>query len=287
MVANKRTAILLAVLFGFWAWLYTYGKDAWKFWVCFAINLFFVIFSALLVNSTEGEGRAYALIGAAELLLIVWLATWFFAVLDAIIKSPQRYAVRKGNWDKKRWFHVLVISLSISILVFGVARIVTVIPAPQSKYPEGSAEWYFEKAEEAIFEADETIMRASSTDEERRVYLKDAVRYLDEAIKLDPNNPYYFYLRGRTHYSLRENELALDDVNKAILLEPGFDFSNYKIFEEESFEEIFYSLRSRVYEELGMRDEAIADLRHAIDVAPYEWAEKAYEGQMKRLMEME
>ncbi|MFC1929100.1 tetratricopeptide repeat protein [Chloroflexota bacterium] len=258
---TKRTAILLAVLIGFWAWLYTYGKDTWKFWVCFAINMLAFVFCALAVSSAEGEGRAYSLIGAVELLFIVWSATWLFAVLDAVIKSPKRYGIRKGNWDRKRWFHVLVISSSITILAFGIAKIPTVIPT-HNKYPEESAEWYFEKAQESIFKSSSPMMKASSTDEERRVYLRDAIPYLDEAVKLDPNNPGYFYFRGRTHYSLGENELALDDLNKAIELAIDYDGSDYEymsvvILTKEEFEEIFYFQRSLIYRELGMKDEAL------------------------------
>ena len=36
---NKTTAVILAVLFGYWAWIYTYKLDAWKFWMCLLICL--------------------------------------------------------------------------------------------------------------------------------------------------------------------------------------------------------------------------------------------------------
>jgi hypothetical protein len=30
---DKMVAVLLAVFLGFWTWVYTYKKDAWKFWL--------------------------------------------------------------------------------------------------------------------------------------------------------------------------------------------------------------------------------------------------------------
>lgn len=38
---DKTTAVLLAVFFSAWTFLYTYKKDATKFWVCLLINIFF------------------------------------------------------------------------------------------------------------------------------------------------------------------------------------------------------------------------------------------------------
>ena len=35
---DKTAAILLAVFLGFWAWLYTYKRDAWKFWLCLGLT---------------------------------------------------------------------------------------------------------------------------------------------------------------------------------------------------------------------------------------------------------
>ena len=37
---SKGTAILLAVLFGYWTWLYTYKDDATKFWVGMIVSIF-------------------------------------------------------------------------------------------------------------------------------------------------------------------------------------------------------------------------------------------------------
>jgi hypothetical protein len=102
MERKKSTAILLAVFFSFWAWLYTYKQDAWKFWVCLGINCFFlapvIFFWNLDVQGEAGEGRIYALIGAILIFIPVWLTSWVLAIIDASLKSPQRYQ----NLDTKR-----------------------------------------------------------------------------------------------------------------------------------------------------------------------------------------
>lgn len=35
---DRTIAIILAVLFGFWTWVYTYQVDSWKFWVNLAVT---------------------------------------------------------------------------------------------------------------------------------------------------------------------------------------------------------------------------------------------------------
>jgi len=36
---SKTTAVVLAVLFGVLAWVYTYKDDAWKFWLNFLLTI--------------------------------------------------------------------------------------------------------------------------------------------------------------------------------------------------------------------------------------------------------
>jgi hypothetical protein len=40
---NKTSAIILAIFVGFFAWLYTYKKSAWKFWLALGITIVFTI----------------------------------------------------------------------------------------------------------------------------------------------------------------------------------------------------------------------------------------------------
>ena len=44
---KKSTMVILAVFFSYWAWLYTYRYDAWKFWLNIILNL--TLFWTLIV----------------------------------------------------------------------------------------------------------------------------------------------------------------------------------------------------------------------------------------------
>lgn len=61
---TKSTSVVLAVFFGLFAWLYTYQKDSWKFWLNLAL---------------------------AVLTLGIWgIGAWIWAIIDT--------AVRPSNW---------------------------------------------------------------------------------------------------------------------------------------------------------------------------------------------
>ncbi len=36
---DRSIALILAILFGFWTWLYTYQVDSWKFWINLALSV--------------------------------------------------------------------------------------------------------------------------------------------------------------------------------------------------------------------------------------------------------
>ena len=63
---SKVAAVLLAVFLGFWTWLYTYKKDAWKFWLNLALSI---------------------------VTLTIWWMTagWIWPVIDTAIKSREWY----------------------------------------------------------------------------------------------------------------------------------------------------------------------------------------------------
>jgi len=62
---SKTTAILLAVFLTFWTWLYTYKKDAWKFWVGLVANILTLGIASIIV--------------------------WPWAIIDAAIKNDDYY----------------------------------------------------------------------------------------------------------------------------------------------------------------------------------------------------
>ncbi len=63
---DKAVAVILAVFLGFWTWVYTYQKDAWKFW----LNL-------VLSVVTLGLWGVFV--------------AWLWAVIDAAVKPDSYY----------------------------------------------------------------------------------------------------------------------------------------------------------------------------------------------------
>ena len=62
---TKSTSVVLAVLFGLFAWLYTYQKDSWKFWLNLAL---------------------------AVLTLGIWgIGAWIWAIIDTAVRPSSWY----------------------------------------------------------------------------------------------------------------------------------------------------------------------------------------------------
>jgi len=70
---NKQTAVLLAVFLGCWTWLYTYKRDATKFWIG-------------LVTGVIGGLLAFVVVG-----LFAILGIWIWAIVDAASKPDSWY----------------------------------------------------------------------------------------------------------------------------------------------------------------------------------------------------
>ena len=89
---SKTTAVLLAVFLGGWTWLYTFKKDAWKFWV--GLGLFvlaIIIFLDYLDGLNNYDANGNAILGWY---LIVSLGTRVWAIIDVAVKNSQWY----GNY---------------------------------------------------------------------------------------------------------------------------------------------------------------------------------------------
>ncbi len=63
---DKAIAVLFAVFLSFWTWVYTYQKDAWKFWLNLALSIL-----------TCG---------------IWWIVAWIWAIINT--------AARPSSWYK-------------------------------------------------------------------------------------------------------------------------------------------------------------------------------------------
>ena len=77
---SKTVALLLAFFLSFWTWLYTYKKDAWKFWTgagLWLINIGLIIYTL------------------GFWLLFIWIIgipVWIWAVVDVARKQEGRFS---------------------------------------------------------------------------------------------------------------------------------------------------------------------------------------------------
>jgi hypothetical protein len=76
---DKTTAVLLAIFLGFITWMYTYERDAWKFWTAFAITVADGVLSAI----TLGLWLFVA--------IPVGIGVWIWGIVDTAVKSQQFY----------------------------------------------------------------------------------------------------------------------------------------------------------------------------------------------------
>jgi uncharacterized membrane protein len=70
---SKGAAILLAVFLTFWTWLYTYKRDAAKFWVGLGLSILGAILTIVLVG------------------FLILFGVWLWAVTDTATKSEYWY----------------------------------------------------------------------------------------------------------------------------------------------------------------------------------------------------
>ncbi len=82
---NKTTSVLLAIFLGFTTWMYTYERDAWKFWTAFAI----VIVNSFLSAVTLGIWLFVA--------IPVGIGIWLWGVIDTAAKSQPFYDLYPGG----------------------------------------------------------------------------------------------------------------------------------------------------------------------------------------------
>jgi tetratricopeptide (TPR) repeat protein len=84
--------------------------------------------------------------------------------------------------------------------------------------------------------------------------LDDAIRDLTEALRLDPQNANAFNTRGFAHFKKGDFAQAQGDYDAAIKISP--------------FVAIFYANRGYLREAQQRKQDALADLRHALDLDP-------------------
>lgn len=109
MEAKKGTAILLAILLGFWSWIYTFNRDWWKFCIGLALNAgawlaVFALMQRLRSEPphTDQMDDSGALLAASALVVSVFalglslITTWLASLFDAMVKSDSSYESAGG-----------------------------------------------------------------------------------------------------------------------------------------------------------------------------------------------
>ncbi len=98
---NKIVAVLLAVFFSFWSWLYTYGKNKNKFWVACGIlavmYMIFIFYSFSIIVSSISYGGyndlffGESLIGLSIFVNILGFGIWVWSIVDNAVKPDSFY----------------------------------------------------------------------------------------------------------------------------------------------------------------------------------------------------
>ncbi len=87
---KKWVALVLALFFNFWAWLYTYKKSYKKFWIIFSITLVLSLMSfciAIFITDAEGGGISDKYVSGWMLSVIIYfLCTELWILIDYGVK---------------------------------------------------------------------------------------------------------------------------------------------------------------------------------------------------------
>ena len=100
--------------------------------------------------------------------------------------------------------------------------------------------------------ADEAYNRA--TEDLKNGNYNAVIADYSEVIRLKPNDPIGYWLRGKDYWYLDQNEKAINDYNEAIRLDPNSPGA--------------YSDRGKAYRDLDQYDKAISDYNQAIRLKP-------------------
>lgn len=92
---SKTTAVVMALFLSFWSWLYTYQKDARKFWlgaIVIAIDIVAYVIVLTVAGNAPIESTLSSVYKAVTIIgLIIIVAVWVWAFLDAVIKTDEWY----------------------------------------------------------------------------------------------------------------------------------------------------------------------------------------------------
>ena len=95
---SKTTAVVLALFFGFWSWLYTFRKDQLKFWIFLGILMIalFKYVSSIGFSITSILADPYSDMNSSINTIPGWLLAsngigWFWALIDSVRRPLNFY----------------------------------------------------------------------------------------------------------------------------------------------------------------------------------------------------
>ena len=113
----------------------------------------------------------------------------------------------------------------------------------------------FQQASDGLTAVDWLHKAAALWDKGKHTDPIKAIEYLNNAIKLQPDDPLAYGFRGIAYDELGQYQRAIEDYNEVIRLKPDFS-------------EVIYYLRGDVYTILGNYNQAIKDYNKAIELNP-------------------
>lgn len=100
-VKSKAVAVILAVFFGYWTWLYTYARNNMKFWsmmgvfaVIFIINIAYscsMVQDAMSGNIYPDNYFSGGFLVFMVISYFVYFASWVWAIVDNALKPESFY----------------------------------------------------------------------------------------------------------------------------------------------------------------------------------------------------
>lgn len=90
---NKAVAVVLAVFLGHWTWLYTFQKDAGKFWIVLSSWIAFILYSMIAFAEGWLEPSTSVDLGGslAAILLLSVAGGWVWAIVDSAARKEEWY----------------------------------------------------------------------------------------------------------------------------------------------------------------------------------------------------
>jgi uncharacterized RDD family membrane protein YckC/cytochrome c-type biogenesis protein CcmH/NrfG len=162
------------------------------------------------------------------------------------------------NWESEQHAKrakkksIIILIILIVVLIISVVYMIS-----QINEQEGSNHASVIKTQESLQELTAPDWSNKSQllwDGEKYTDPQKAIEYLNNAIRLQPNEAVYYNNRANGYLNISQYQRAIDDCNEAIRLKPDFEMA--------------YNNRGNAYCDLGQCERAIEDYNEAIRLKP-------------------